>query len=85
MSSSERDPQPPTQTTEITVANGDRFRVEGDPKDVEKTILDAARGSIMQLAWLTEAGTRDQLAVNPEYIVMLRAAGSGAAADLRRR
>jgi hypothetical protein len=39
-------------------------------------ILDAARGSIMQLARLVEAETGAELAVNPEHVVMLRAADS---------
>jgi len=55
---------------------GDRYRVEGDARDVERIILDAARGSIMQLAWLTEAETGEDLAINPKHVVMLRAAGS---------
>ena len=58
--------------TEITVLGGERYRVEGEAKAVERLILDAARGSIMQLAWLTEAQTGESLAVNPECIVMLR-------------
>ena len=55
---------------------GDRFHVEGDAKHVERTILDAARGSIMQLAWLTDAETGEDLAINPEHVVMLRTASS---------
>ena len=73
MSSSEDQPQPATSTTEIIVVTGDRYRVEGDVKHVERIILDAARGSIMQLAWFTESETRDALAVNPEHVVVLRA------------
>ena len=46
-----------TPTTEITVVGGDRFSVEGDVKVVERAILAAARGSIMELAWLVEAET----------------------------
>ena len=61
MSSSERSRQPATRTTEITVLTGDRYRVEGDARDVERIILDAARGSIMQLASLTEAETGEDL------------------------
>ena len=60
-------------TTEITVVTGDRLRVEGDVKDVERIIVDAARGSIMQLAWFVEAETGEDLAVNPDHIVTLRA------------
>jgi hypothetical protein len=60
--------------TEIAVITGDRYRVEGNRKDVEQLILDAARGSIMQFAWLIDTGTGDHLAINPEHVVLLRAA-----------
>jgi hypothetical protein len=46
---------------------------------VERIILDAARGSIMQLAWLVEADTGEDLALNPDHVVMLRAVGSSIA------
>jgi hypothetical protein len=52
------------------------LQVEGDPKDVEARILAAARGSIMELAWLTEAGSGQQVAINPEHVLMLRALDS---------
>jgi hypothetical protein len=65
-----------TSTTEIAIITGQRFRVEGDPKDVEQIILNAARGSIMQLAWLVEAETGEDLVVNPDYVVALRPVGS---------
>jgi hypothetical protein len=65
-----------TSTTEITVVTGERYRVQGDVTDVERVILDAARGSIMQFAWLVEAETGEQLAVNPKRVVTFRAAGS---------
>ncbi|HET7049987.1 MAG TPA: hypothetical protein VFI54_17115 [Solirubrobacteraceae bacterium] len=61
-----------TSTTEITVLGGERYRVEGDAKQVERKILDAARGSIMELAWLIEADSGEALGVNPECVVMLR-------------
>ena len=64
-----------TSATEITLVSGDRHHVEGRATDVERIIVDAARGSIMQLAWFVEAESGDELAVNPEYVVMLRAAG----------
>jgi hypothetical protein len=63
-------------TTELTVVTGDRFRLECDVKEVERTILDAARGSIMQLAWFVEAETGNNLAFNPDHVVMLRTGGS---------
>jgi hypothetical protein len=62
--------------TEIALVTGERYRIEGDPKHVEQIILDAARGAIMQLAWLVEAETGADLAINPEYVVTLRAVGS---------
>jgi hypothetical protein len=65
-----------TPTTEITVVGGDRFSVEGDVKVVERAILDAARGSIMELAWLVEAETGERIGVNPECVVILRALGT---------
>ena len=64
-----------TSRTELTLVTGARYRIVGDPKEVEQTILDAARGSIMQLAWLVEADTEEQLGVNPDHVVTLRAAG----------
>jgi hypothetical protein len=74
MSSSEVQLKPATSTTEIIVVTGDRYRVDGDLKHVERMILDAARGSIMQLARLTDAETREELALNPEHVVLVRAA-----------
>jgi hypothetical protein len=76
MSSSEGPLRPGTSTTEITVVTGERYRVQGDAKNVERIILDAARGSIMQLAWLLDAETGEDLAVNPHHLVTLRAADS---------
>lgn len=65
-----------TGMTEITVIGGDRYRVEGDAKDVERMILDAARGSIMELTWLVEVETGERVGINPECVVMLRALSS---------
>lgn len=64
---------PDIPRTEITVVGGDRYRVEGEAHDVERRILDAARGSIMELAWMVEADTGESIGVNPECVVMLRA------------
>ena len=76
MSSSEEQVRPGTSTTEITIVTGGRYCVRGDSKSVERIVLDAARGSIMQLAWLVEAETGKDLAVNPHHVVILRAADS---------
>lgn len=62
-------------TTEITLREGSRYRVQGDAAAVERLILDAARGSIMELAWLTEVESGERLGINPEAVVMLRAVG----------
>ncbi len=63
-------------TTEITVLGGDRYRVEGDARDVERLIVNAARGSIMEFAWLVEVETGERVGINPESVVMLRAVSS---------
>jgi len=65
-----------TSITELAVITGERYRIEGDPKDVEQIILDAARGSIMQLAWLVEAESGEDIVVNPDHVVTLRAVDS---------
>ena len=75
MSSSEGQLSPTTSTTEIILVTGDRYRVDGDVKHVERMVLDAARGSIMQLAWLIETETRNDVGVNPDHVVVLRAGG----------
>jgi hypothetical protein len=75
MTESDDRTQPAAATTEVTVVTGERHRVMGEAKDVERTVLDAARGSIMQLAWFIDADTRDDLGVNPQHVVALRATG----------
>jgi hypothetical protein len=55
------------------MVNGERFAISGTPVDVEKEIIAAARGSIMQLAWLEQA-EGGALGVNPAHVVSLRAA-----------
>jgi hypothetical protein len=62
-----------SSTTEITIHGGERHRVQGDVKDVERLILNAARGSIMEFAWFTEIQTGESVAINPDHVVMLRA------------
>lgn len=78
MSSSERRAHADTMTstTEITVVTGHRYQVQGDTKAVERILLDAARGSIMQLAWLVDSETGQALAFNPEHVVTLKATDS---------
>ena len=59
--------------TQITFVGGEQLRVEGEAERVEAAILAAARGSIMELAWMTEAGTGERIGVNPDHVLMLRA------------
>ncbi len=62
-----------TPITEVTVSGGAVYRVQGEPGAVERAILDAARGSIMELAWLLDAETGARVGINPAYVVALRA------------
>lgn len=62
--------------TEITLVTGDRYEVEGTQDEVEQRILGAARGSLMELAWLTETESGRSVGLNPAHIVALRAAES---------
>ena len=65
-----------TPTTEIILAGGVRQSVEGEAAAVESAILDASRGSLMELAWLIDAETGEKVGVNPASVVALRAVGS---------
>ena len=76
MTSIEGPPPPASPITEIVVSTGDRYRVAAGVRDAERTILDAARGSILQLAWFITADTREDVALNPDHVVMLRAVDS---------
>jgi hypothetical protein len=58
--------------TELMLVGGERLRVDGDAREIEAAILAAARGSIMELAWMTEADTGERVGVNPDHVVMLR-------------
>ncbi len=63
--------------TELVLTGGERLRIQGDPRDVEAAILSAARGSLMELAWLTEADSAQPVGVNPDHVLMLRALDPG--------
>lgn len=67
--------------TEITLTGGERLRVDGQPREVEATILAAARGSIMELAWMTDAGSGQSVGINPEHVVTLRAVSGSSASS----
>jgi hypothetical protein len=63
-------------STEILLVAGERRRVEGELNDVEAQILNAARGALLEFVWLTDAATKERIAVNPAHVVMLLAVGS---------
>jgi hypothetical protein len=57
--------------TTVVVVTGERYEVDGSPADVEAAIVAASRGSIMQLAWVTEAGSGRTIAINPLHVVAI--------------
>jgi len=59
--------------TEILLVGGERIRVQGAPEDVQTKILDAARGSLMELAWLDEVESGQPVGLNPVHIVLVSA------------
>ena len=59
--------------TAVTVVTGQRYEIRGSPETVEAAIVGASRGSIMQLAWFTEAGSGSAIAINPNHVVALEA------------
>ncbi len=61
------------ETTEIALLTGDRYAVSGSLQEVEAIIIAASRGSIMQIAWLTDTVSGALVGINPASIVSLRA------------
>lgn len=59
--------------TEVVLIGGVRYQVEGAASEVEGAILNAARGSIMEFAWLIDVQTGERVGVNPAQVVSLRA------------
>ncbi len=57
----------------MTLITGERHEVQGSLEEVESTILAASRGSVMQLAWLTDRASGAAVGINPARIVSLRA------------
>jgi hypothetical protein len=63
--------------TEIILTGGDRIRIDGEARVVESAILAAARGSIMELAWMIDAQTGQRIGINPDHVIMLRELETG--------
>jgi hypothetical protein len=61
-----------TAATEIGLLSGERLRVQEQTADVEQSILAAARGSIMEFAWVTDAETGERIGFNPDHVMSLR-------------
>jgi hypothetical protein len=61
--------------TELLLSGGERLRVEGRLDEVEVLILSADRGSLLELAWLTDAESGQRVGINPDHVVMLRSLG----------
>ena len=66
----------PAAATTTVVVSGERYRIEGSPKEVEAAIIAASRGSIMQFSWLVEAGTGRAIGINPAHVVAIEPAES---------
>ena len=64
---------PGVSATELTLVTGEHVVIDGDREQVEKAILAAARGSLMQFAWFAEADTARPIGVVPAHVVALRA------------
>ncbi len=58
---------------ELTLVTGETYLVSGERELIETAILAAARGSLMQFAWLEEHETARPLGINPAHVVSLRA------------
>jgi hypothetical protein len=65
-------------STELMLSGGELVRVDGDPHEVEAAILSAARGSLLEFAWMIEADSGRRLGVNPDRVVMIRGVEPGA-------
>lgn len=63
-------------TTDVFVVGGEHFRVRGKCDEVETKILDAARGSLMELVWLVEDESGQSLGLNPEHVVAIRSSSA---------
>jgi hypothetical protein len=70
-----------TALTEITLVGGDRLQVQGETTEIEGQILAAARGSILEFAWMAEASTGERIGINPDQVLMLRALSQAPDAD----
>jgi hypothetical protein len=59
--------------SEIRLADGETFAVEGVLDEVEKKLSDAARSGQARLAWFKAQGKDAPIGVNPAHVATLRA------------
>ncbi len=59
--------------SEIRLADGETFVVEGVLDEVEKKLSDAGRSGQTRLAWFKARGTEAPIGVNPSHVATLRA------------
>jgi hypothetical protein len=64
-------------TAVVVMVTGDRYGVEGTPSEVEAAVVAASRGSILQLAWMTEADSGRSIGINPLHVAALEPGMSG--------
>jgi hypothetical protein len=69
----ESEEEEPTTTT-VVLVTGVRYEIDGAPAKVESIIVAASRGSILQLAWMTETGSGRTIGINPQHVVALEPA-----------
>ena len=69
----ESEEEEPTTTT-VVLVTGVRYEIDGAPAKVEAIIVAASRGSILQLAWMTETGSGRTIGINPQHVVALEPA-----------
>jgi hypothetical protein len=62
-------------TTRLLLATGEKLEVEGESRDVDKRLQNAARSSPGTLAWMHDKVSDEEIAVNPAHVVTLRPGG----------
>jgi hypothetical protein len=62
----------PVPHAEISLGNGDAYKVEGTLDEVERALSDAARSGQARLAWFKEHSTAESIGINPAHVAALR-------------
>jgi hypothetical protein len=59
-------------STKLLLVTSEQLEVQEAIEHVEKRLQNAARSTPGTLAWLTDAGTEEQVGVNPNHVMTLR-------------